>query len=132
VPEYTEKARNWEMLYILIFVSVAAMSGAQLLLKKGVLQVGGFPQNLSEVSRFLLEAISNIFVISAIVLTIVTALSWILAISKAELSQIYPFMALSYVLVALFSFLIFKEDVTALRWVGIVVICVGVFLVSRS
>jgi len=120
------------MLYILVFISVAAMSGAQLLLKKGVLQVGGFPQNLSEVSHFLLQAISNIYVISAIVLTIVTALSWVLALSRAELSHIYPFMALSYVLVALFSFLIFKEDVTALRWVGIVVICVGVFLVSRS
>jgi len=27
---------------------------------------------------------------------------------------------------------LFKEDVTALRWAGVVVICVGVFLVSRS
>jgi len=41
-------------------------------------------------------------------------------------------MALSYVLVALFSLFLFKEDVTALRWLGIIVICVGVFLVSRS
>jgi len=28
--------------------------------------------------------------------------------------------------------LIFKEDVTAVRWMGILVICLGVFLVSRS
>jgi len=32
----------------------------------------------------------------------------------------------------LFSLLIFKEDVNALRWVGIVTIVVGVILVSRS
>ena len=58
--------------------------------------------------------------------------AWILAVARAELSHIYPFMALSYVLVALFSLLLFRENVTALRWAGILVICVGVFLVSRS
>lgn len=108
------------------------MTAAQLLLKKGLLLVGGFPQNLSELGHFFAKAYTNAYILSAVFLTIVTALAWILAVSKTELSQIYPFMALSYVLVALFSLLIFKEDVTALRWVGIVVICFGVFLVSRS
>jgi len=108
------------------------MSAAQLLLKKGLHVVGEFPGRLSDLLPFFLKAYTNIYVISAVLLTIVTALAWILAVSKAQLSSIYPFMALSYVFVALFSLLIFKEDVTALRWVGIVVICAGVFLVSRS
>ena len=120
------------MIYLLVFISVTAMTGAQLLLKKGVLQVGGFPHGLSELGRFFLDAATNGYIISAIFLCLITALAWIPALSKAELSHIYPFMALSYVLVALFSLLIFKEDVTTLRWVGITVICVGVFLVSRS
>jgi len=69
---------------------------------------------------------------SAVFLTIVAALGWLLAVSRAQLSFVCPFMALSYVLVALFSLVIFKEDVTTLRWLGIMVICLGVFLVSRS
>jgi len=120
------------MLYLLVFISVAAMTAAQLLLKKGLLLVGEFPGRLGDLLPFFLKAYTNIYVISAVLLTIVTALAWILAVSKAQLSFLYPFMALSYVLVALFSLLLFKENVTALRWVGIVVICVGVFLVSRS
>ena len=120
------------MVYLLVFISVAAMTAAQLLLKKGLLFIGQYPQSLSELGPFFSKAYTNGYVISATFLTIITALAWILALSKAELSHIYPFMALSYVLVALFSLLIFKEDVTALRWVGIVVICLGVFLVSRS
>ena len=120
------------MIYLLVFISVTAMTGAQLLMKKGVLQVGGFPHSLSELGRFFLDAGTNGYIISAIFLCLITALAWILALSKAELSHIYPLMALSYVLVALFSLLIFKEDVTVLRWIGIVVISVGVFLVSRS
>ena len=120
------------MVYLLVLVSVVAMSGAQLLLKKGLLQVGGYPHNLTGVGSFFLKAYTNGYVISAVILTIVTALAWILALSKAELSKIYPFMALSYVLVAVSSLLIFKEGVSPLRWAGIGVICFGVVLVSRS
>ena len=120
------------MVYVLVLVSVIAMSGAQLLLKKGLLQVGGYPHNLSDLGSFFLKAYANGYVISAVILTIVTALAWIVAVSEAELSQIYPFMALSYVLVAVFSMVIFNEDVSPLRWAGIGVICLGVLLVSRS
>lgn len=120
------------MVYFLVSVSVVAMTAAQLLLKKGVLQVGGFPQNLHELGHFFSQAYTNGYVLSAVFLTIVTAIAWVLAVSKAELSYIYPFMALSYVLVALFSLLVFKEDVSTIRWIGIMVVCVGVFLISRS
>jgi drug/metabolite transporter (DMT)-like permease len=120
------------MIYLLVFISVAAMTAAQLLLKKGLIVVGQLPQSFSQLLPFFLKVYSNPYVISAVFLTILTALAWVLAVSRTQLSFLYPFMALSYVLVALFSLLLFKEDVTALRWVGIVVICVGVFLVSRS
>ena len=120
------------MVYLLIFISVAAMTAAQLFLKKGMLLIGQFPQNFSDLIPFFIKAFTNTYVISAVFLTILTALAWILAVSRAQLSFIYPFMALSYVLVALFSLLIFKEDVTTLRWLGIIAICLGVFLVSRS
>ena len=113
-------------------MSVAAMTAAQLLLKKGMLVVGQFPQNLGDFLPFLAKAFTNAYVLSAMFFTLATALAWILAVSKAELSYIYPFMAMSYVLVALFSLLIFKEDVNALRWVGTIMILVGVLLVARS
>jgi uncharacterized membrane protein len=108
------------------------MTGAQLLLKNGLLQVGGFPVSLSKIGPFFLSAYTNVYILCAVLLTIVTALAWTLAVSKGELSRAYPFMALSYVLVALFSLLIFKEDVSLLRWTGVAVICLGVFLISRS
>lgn len=120
------------MIYVLVFISVAAMTAAQLLLKKGLIAVGQFPQNFSQLLPFFSKVYSNPYVISAVFLAILTALAWVLAVSRAQLSFVYPFMALSYVLVALFSLLLFKEDVTALRWAGIAVICAGVFLVSRS
>jgi drug/metabolite transporter (DMT)-like permease len=120
------------MVYLLVLISVVAMSAGQLLLKKGLLIIGQTPHSLSELGPFLLKAYSNLYVISAVVLTIITALAWILAVSRAELSHIYPFMALSYVVVAIFSLWLFSENVTAIRWLGIALICVGVFFVARS
>lgn len=120
------------MIYLLVLLSVTAMTAAQLLLKKGLILLGNVPESIGELVVFFEKACTNIYVIAAAIMTLVTALAWIIAVSKAELSFIYPFMALSYVLVAVFSLLIFKEDINTLRWVGIVVICVGVFFVSRS
>jgi len=120
------------MLYLLVFISVAAMTAAHLLLKKGLIAVGQSPQNFSQLLSFFLKVYTNPYVISAVFLAILTALAWVLALSRTQLSFLYPFMALSYVLVALFSLLFFKEDVGVLRWLGIIVICAGVFIVSRS
>lgn len=120
------------MIYVFVSISVVAMTAAQLLLKKGLLAVGQSPQGWNELLRFFMRSYSNIYVISAVVLTIVAALAWIQAVSKTEISYIYPFMALSYLLVAVFSLWMFHENVTLLRMAGILVVCVGVFLVARS
>jgi drug/metabolite transporter (DMT)-like permease len=120
------------MNYILIFITIISTTAALLLLKKGLLIVGQSPQGFFELLRFFVKAYTNIYVISAVVLTIIAAFAWIQAASKLEISYIYPFMAISYALVALFSIWLFHENVTLLRWVGIAVVCLGVFLISRS
>jgi drug/metabolite transporter (DMT)-like permease len=120
------------MVYVFVSISVASITAAQLLLKKGLLAIGASPQGLSELLRFFLRSLSNIYVLSAFALTLVGALAWMQAVSKTEISYIYPFMALSYLLVAVFSMFMFHENVTLLRMAGILVICAGVFMVARS
>ena len=120
------------MVYLLVILAICSMTAAHLLLKQGMLSVGQFPLNINQLGSFLWRACTNPYVIGSIILVIITAISWILAISRAQLSYLYPFMALSFVLVAIFSMVLFKEDLTALRWLGIIIICIGVFLVARS
>jgi drug/metabolite transporter (DMT)-like permease len=108
------------------------MSAAQLFLKKGMLEVGEYPQDMQHLLPFFFKAFTNGYVLLCIFLSIVTAIAWIMAVSKAQLSLIYPFIALSYVLVTFFSMIFFKETVTIIRWIGIAVICAGIFLVARG
>lgn len=120
------------MVYVFLALSIVFMSAAQLLLKRGLLEIGPFPADIKELILFYSKSCTNIYIIFAVVCTLFTAFVWFLVASKAQISFAYPFMALSYILVALFSLILFKEDVSLLRWIGIIVICTGVFLISRS
>jgi drug/metabolite transporter (DMT)-like permease len=57
---------------------------------------------------------------------------WLYALVKVDLSFAYPFSALSYGLVLLLSWLFLGENIPSLRLIGVLVICLGVIIVSKS
>jgi drug/metabolite transporter (DMT)-like permease len=120
------------MIYVLIATAVLSMSASQLLLKKGLQLIGQSPHDLQSLLSFFASAVTNIYVIASVILTVITAVFWIIALNKTPLSLIYPFMALTYVIVAIFSLILLKEEVSLIRWAGIGTICIGVFLISQS
>ncbi|HVN67699.1 MAG TPA: EamA family transporter, partial [Candidatus Sulfotelmatobacter sp.] len=61
-----------------------------------------------------------------------SSLFWLVVLSRMELSLVYPMVSVAYVIVALFSWYFFKENLTVIRWAGILVIILGVVLISRS
>ena len=103
----------------------------QLLIKKGLNVLGGI-----DFSSGLIAAYSKIFfspfVALGISLYFLGVFFWLYALSKVELSFAYPFVSLSYVLVVVLSWLFLGESISLVRWAGVIVICFGVFLISRS
>jgi drug/metabolite transporter (DMT)-like permease len=61
----------------------------------------------------------------------VSAVLLILALRDGELSMLYPVIALTYVWVAVLSFLIFHESLGGYRMAGIGLIVVGVAVLGR-
>ncbi len=59
-------------------------------------------------------------------------LFWLLALSREELSFAYPFASLSYILMLIASWQLFRENISGMRLLGTFVICVGVVLTSLS
>jgi drug/metabolite transporter (DMT)-like permease len=57
---------------------------------------------------------------------------WLAVLSWEDLSVALPMQALNYVIVAFLSQWYLGESVTFLRWTGIVIICIGVALVTKS
>ena len=62
----------------------------------------------------------------------ISAVFWLVVLSRVDLSVAYPFVGLSYIVVVLFARLFLHEQVTALRWLGVVVVAVGIAIIGFS
>jgi drug/metabolite transporter (DMT)-like permease len=67
-----------------------------------------------------------------VVLLVLWQLSRMALLSWADLSYVVPVTAVGYVLVALIGKALLQEDITARRWVGILLIMAGVALVGGT
>ncbi|MFW6180758.1 MAG: EamA family transporter [Spirochaetota bacterium] len=116
---------------LMILAAVALAVTGQVLVKQGMNALGTV-----QFSGGILSAYGRIFtsplVLAGTVSYTVSILFWIYALSRVDLSFAYPFLALSYVLVIIASWLLLGERIPPLRWIGLAVICAGILLVSRS
>ncbi len=56
----------------------------------------------------------------------------ILVLSWADYSFVQPASSMAYGMVAFFSVFLLGEQISPLRWTGIAIICLGVFIVGRT
>lgn len=111
---------------------IILIAGGQLLLKYGMLKIGYIKLNPEHLLTFLGKVATSPYIITGLGLYFISALIWLIVISREELSSVHPLLALVYVFIIFFSWLLFKEDVGLVRILGVLAIALGVFLVSRS
>ncbi len=61
----------------------------------------------------------------------VSTAMFIYALKHGNLSVLYPILATSYIWVALFSILFLGEKFPVYKWIGIILIIAGVFIVAK-
>lgn len=118
--------------FLLIIFTVTATVIGQLLVKKGMLQVGASPSHVVLIPKFLFRAFTNIYVVIGILCALLAAVSWTIAVSRIDLSVAYPFLSLGLVLVLALSGFVFGETVPINRWIGVLVVCVGLVIAARN
>ena len=117
----------------LTLVSVFLATAGQLLLKTGMGRVGYLGgERLGKPLQLALEVAKTWQVVLGLILFVLSAVSWLIVISRVPLSFAYPFVGITYVLLALFGKFVLKEHVPNLRWLGIALIVTGVILVGRT
>ena len=120
-------------LFSLVITCVALSTLSQLFMKLGVsgaeiqTQLG---QGLS--LRLLSTAATNLYVVAGITMYVLAAGFWMLVLSRADLSLVYPFVGLGFVLIMLLGWLVLHEPLNLSKVFGTVLIAVGVYYVARS
>lgn len=118
------------MNYLVLIVSVGLAVVGQLLMKRGMQLFGTFP--ISQLPVKFLPMVFSPFVFFGIASFALSAVFWLVVLSRFDLSMAYPMVSLGYVVVAIVSVFWLGETVSLVRWLGIAVICLGVFLISRT
>ena len=131
-PDHTKGSLPMLIAMILLSVTVAAV--AQLALKHGMNRVNDqiAPATFSLNGPSLRAVASEPFVWAGLALFGLSALVWLVVLSRASLSFAYPFASLTYVLILVFDRFALQEEVPPLRWAGVACIALGIFLVSRT
>lgn len=116
----------------LVLVTVTFNVVGQYLMKRGMMDVGRISGDLAMIVGSLSRAFLNPWVIAGVVAYGMSSIFWLMLLSRVDLSYAYPALSLGYVMVTLVSAFALGEQVSAMRWAGVIVICVGVALLSRT
>lgn len=117
---------------ILVFLAICLASGGQILMKKGLIQLGTMSLNAVGVINFVHKIILSPVIICGFFIYGVSSVIWLMALSKVELSLAYPMLAGSYVVVAILAHFLFGEQLSFTRMIGLAIIAIGVIVLSRG
>lgn len=88
-------------------------------------KIGSRGKALNSVSSILKMLFSPVIILALFVYAVTTVL-WLFILSKVDISFAYPIQALAFPIVLIVSAWIFHEIIPLNRWVGVVIIFIGI------
>ena len=114
----------------MILLSIVLGPMGNVLLGKGMKGIG--PISLQNLGGIVGSVLTSPYIWLGIASLMGFMIVHMLLLTWADYSYVQPATSLSYATVALLSRFLLGEVVTPLRWLGIAVICFGVFIVGRT
>lgn len=115
--------------YLVLLGVVVFGSSGDALLSRGMKEVGEVPLNHWHQIIF---AVAHPWVAVGVLLLIGFFACYMSALSWADLTYVLPATSIGYVLLAFIAKFLLHENVTATRWLGIVLIAAGVGFVAQG
>jgi multidrug transporter EmrE-like cation transporter len=116
----------------LIMLGVLLNAAAQLFLKEGMRRIGYFEFVWANIVPITLQVAGNVFVLGGLLCYVISVAVWLLVLSRVEVSYAYPLLSVGYIVNAVAGYYLFQENLSMTRITGILIICVGVYYVTKS
>lgn len=116
----------------LILCGVLLNAFAQLALKQGMRVIGPFSFSVENIFPILAKVGINPFILAGLTCYVLSVLVWLMVLSRVEVSFAYPLLSVGYVVTAFAGYLFFDENMGIIRWLGVLIICLGVWLITRT
>jgi drug/metabolite transporter (DMT)-like permease len=119
--------------YIFIALMVILGPSANILFKVGMDKVGALHNmSLSALAGYVLHVLENPVLWAGIVARSSFTIVYMLLLSWADYTYVAPVTSLGYALSAMLGVILLSEAVSPIRWVGVVIICIGVAVVGST
>jgi uncharacterized membrane protein len=118
--------------FLMILIMVACANAGDLMLKRGMTQIGKVELSAAGLQHAFLGTITSGTIWLAILFLIGFTTSYMLLMSWADYSYVMPAGAFGYALLTLLAVVFLHESVSPRRWVGVALICFGVLLVGLT
>lgn len=120
-----------------ILFTVLTNAAAQLMLKQGMSNLSPITLGpLSFAGDTLIGKLGmtllNPWVMTGLIVFVISMASHLFVLSKVEISFAYPFLSLAYIVVAVAAWTWFGEDLNHYRIAGIALICFGTILIAQG
>jgi multidrug transporter EmrE-like cation transporter len=112
--------------------SVSLNAMAQIALRKTMLTAGALPSGLSNAAGFAFALPLNPWFVAGMACYAASIGSWMIVLSKTEVSLAYPMLSIGYIMTAIIGYYFLGENVNVARIAGIALICCGIVVISRS
>ncbi len=116
----------------IMLASIVLATAGQVLLRAGMSRVGEVTAVIA--SRGVVHAITAVATTWQVVVGLgsfgLSAVFWLVALSRVPLSTAYPVVSLSYVLILVFSVIVLGERPAVTVWVGAFLIMIGIAMVG--
>ena len=120
-------------LLLILLVGLVFESTGVVLLKKGMTEVGEMKaMNASEIVRVIKAGATNSQILFGVFFEALFFASLLVLMSKSDISFLWPLTGLSFVFATLAAMVFLKEQVSMVRWAGVLFIMFGAALISYS
>lgn len=121
----------WSTFALLMIAMCLTVTG-ELLLKSGMNRHGQLDVSAGTLVPTAIKIFTNPFVLGGFVFVFSGALFWLAVLSRWPLSLAYPLLSISYIIGIAASVVFLKEKITWTHALGVLIIIIGVFLISRE
>ena len=119
--------------YKLLVLSVILNVTANILLKKGVVIAGGISGDRVSLIADLIKVAFSPYIIGGLILYCFSFIIWLRVLSFNDFSRAYPiFATFVFLLTTLGSIKFLNEDVSIMRFTGMVIMLIGIYVVART
>lgn len=104
----------------------------QVLWKIAIDKNGGLLNPAFTIGKNFSNIFSSPYMISGLLIYAFATLLWMYLLGKYQYSYIYPLFSMAYIFSFLFAIFLFGEEVSIYKWLGIILIICGVFLIGSN